>query len=1791
MKRLPWILITLLVCAPASTIYTQEISSSTSSFENPPTPHQPLLLWERPNPDALFEVEASTREETHDFYEFLNQLPPFEVNEDLWNKAREAVETGKIPGDELPTATSVAVSSGGPSLPPPEVELPSYGTSLSVTGRKVIGFTFSSKKFLNDQTNIARPRSINFFDIQQQLQIRMQGKVGPKISVNVDYDDTKPDKQDISVVYQGDPQDVVQSASFGDIDLSLPSTEFVSYNKQLFGIRVDLKYRGAKLTFVGSRTKGITKTKQFFGNTQLQTKDILDTRYLRRQYYDLTFDNTARLPIKQGSEKVYLSQNSTPINTPNVTNLTVDDLAVQSSSFTDNFILLAPGQDYTIDYIRGILTLRIPPRPQHVLAIDFINNNGTQLSLNSSTSTLDTAGTGRVKLFKTPGSDGGDLPLSSTAEAGYQRELKTFYSVERTQIVRDDGRGNFILRVLDQNQTEVGPSLNPIQKYPDTIDVDFENGFFRLHKPFPEPDIYAPTPFSKRVFRVEFRSRIRTFFLEPNLVLQSETVLVDNIKFQRNVDYFIDYDSGFITFYNEERIRSDSKIDVTYEVAPFGTLGTSSLLGSRLSYDFGKHWAVGSTLLYEAGTKPPTTPTVRDLSKSILVYEADSQLKNVRLLPFLNSNFAAEVAQSKLNPNLSKFALLENMEGIKQQDSTAVDKNFWQIASNPTAPPADPLAVSIDNENVKVLDINPNAQANANDTQQVLKLNYDFTVNSSTEVSIVYPFSTFGLDFSRKSFLEVVVFGQGFNGSTNQGPQINFHLGSINEDADGTGGINLTCSNGTTLLNVPKTEDINCDGQLSPSEDVGWVYSPAGKNSANIGGNNGRIDGGDLNRNNRLDSQDFSGGSFGYVANSLLFDVTDASSKTVVDFNGWHTFQIPLNIVSTDTIRWGAVRQVRISLKQAPSNPATQGTLKFARIAVVGNSWQNAITQGTGTVQINAVNSVDNPAYRPIFTAGGEAQAVFTDLYGSISEQKQQANAKNISEQSLAISYTNLSPGATVQTKETFSRALDISQHQEFRFLLFGNAESTRPVHSAADQVFFFLQVGNDQNYQEVEIPLTFQGWRLYTLALADLNRDQVPDIWENASNYPLTITSTGVPSFQQVSQIVSGIRNKGPSTVSQTVWLNEIHLAKPVTRTGTARKLEANFDVPGWMSFGGKHRYVDRNFQTPVSVVANQDNRQDSAYLNFSRISFFPMNFTLARNITDTPNTLLTGNNNLINLLQQGRVTHWAGVANGNFTLGVFPRLFLAHSRNRTEYDLLTRLDDKKTYSGNLSYTTPWRSRLLPKTIDLNYANTRYLVSFTRDDVLKIPGNFNTDELTNDYGAKLSFIPWEGSNFTPNYTLKDVREKRIDFTGPLPLQSSYPKSLSQTAAMSSSWRILPWFVPSVNYSVTTIENNVLNVTTVTLGNQTQIFDVGNIKTINRTASGGVNVTLNASDFLRNSRPFRSLVINSGYQLQDGDTWQNVEKELSSKSSLWVRTPLKPTNPFSQRSNLTLRDTYNSSQRWAPLEAYNLQGRWGPLKTFSISNNYTESIQRSDVTGTVSKNISRTLPDLVTTLSQVEMLMGTERWMKNAQVNMKFSRRTNETVSISLTDETNIGNDLRFLFRDRLDTSTSFNVRNSKNTDLRTNQISQSTHHRDISVQTTFDIRQFRFTPKMDYFFDQTTLGTSVISAEVTQITPSLLVRADISLPRGLSIPFTGKTLIFSNRIIWTTTASLARRRSPISVADNSDLFSLNTSSDYEIAKNLRMTLNGSFQRLSNKFLKQEDYISYQLGTTLTFQF
>jgi len=70
-------------------------------------------------------------------------------------------------------------------------------------------------------------------------------------------------------------------------------------------------------------------------------------------------------------------------------------------------------------------------------------------------------------------------------------------------------------------------------------------------------------------------------------------------------------------------------------------------------------------------------------------------------------NLAAEYAQSRKNPNIFGKAMIESMEGIKQEDSVSMNKDFLASVANPAGIKTNYNKQLLYNEDVKVLEINP----------------------------------------------------------------------------------------------------------------------------------------------------------------------------------------------------------------------------------------------------------------------------------------------------------------------------------------------------------------------------------------------------------------------------------------------------------------------------------------------------------------------------------------------------------------------------------------------------------------------------------------------------------------------------------------------------------------------------------------------------------------------------------------------------------------------------------------------------------------------------------------------------------------------------------------------------------------------------------------------------------------------------------------------------------------------------------------------------------------------------
>lgn len=1690
----------------------------------------------------------------------------------------------------------------------PTLSLPLYGTNVALTGRYMVGFKMNSKRYTQDTNNDIEDRDVHSMEMLQEMKLKMQGKILDRIFVDIDYDDKREEEKTISVAYRGKPGELVQLAEFGDINLSLPQTEFIAYEKQLFGAKMHLQHKNLDLHVIGSQTKGSSKQKQFVGSSVFEITSIKDTDYIRRRYYDITFgSNTPVGPsstwnaqmgsIAPGSEEVYVDSNTTSGDYVPIS-LTAKDWGDPSVSYSGKFKLLTRGVDYTVDYNRGIIRFTGAQTAASTIAINYRSNNGTLLSANPTEPYLI-----KTENDKNPG---------SSSALGWQLEMKTFYNIGAQQITRDNGKGNFILRLMDANGQEVGSIASPRQVYPATIDMDFDRGIFELlNRMNDDMGLYNPTPVSSknRTFQVEYTATVKTYFIEAGIVVESESVKLNGKLLQRNNDYYIDYTSGYITFYKGDSITETSVIDITYDTTD-GANSNNSIVGGRLDYKLFDKIRLGTTVLKEGGDTPDNVPQIGSYNKDLLVYGADINAKDIKVTPDLAVDFGAEMAKSIKKENSFGYAMIDSMNETNIQTGGSMVFYDWTIAANPNGQAAFLDSVHWDTQELPSLEINPNAVGTYNEKQQVLVIDYDFTKavagGYSDEISLVYPLSASGVDLSDKTSFALTMLGEG--SSQSNAPKIDITFGNISERSDSVNpasvpsglvpndyGMRTACSGGTS---APKTEDVNCLNTLAPNEDVGWWFTnpdgtiqrfnPFVNNRYNPQSQpNGRIDSQDLNNNGKYDEDDPAiGGHFGY--NGLEIEGLPGNS---VAYDGWKTFTSPLNI--TDKSAWTAVRHLRITLKY---NGKLKGTIKIANVALAGTSWNPQEGIDPAEFAVSGINNVDNTNYQPIFAPNsGDGLRVFNYLYGSVSQYKEHYDTANVMDQALNLHFKTYSvDDDSLYANRNFS-TMDFTQHKEFRFLL-----HSRMANAGSE---FFMKVGTDYNYDKITVPLDFDGWRLISVKMADRNGDDITDVFENASDssYGVRVSSTrttgGQMNFKKVSMIMAGVEkttdDSGAFVGSGSegdIWLNVIHLAEGVITRGEAYKVDGAVRLNEWGSAGAKYKYMDSNFETPLTVAKNQEVTEEEYFVKVTRLKNFPMQATLNRSTVVTPNITDSTNYNTVSSLDKGSVERQQANVRGDFIKENMPQVGLQYTLDQVDYDLMRRKDKAQTYGVSVTHNT---SRF--KNLNAGYSYTDTKINYARAQHLVSENYYNTDEETQRMNVKVTYEPHKNFSITPSYSLTQSKEERTQHLIGGDNSQRYPKAMNQSTGFNSTWRIAKWLAPSVSYNVATTEVNNLTERRLTQKNdgtvEAKTFNIGELKSLNRSADGGVSLTLAGNELVPSSKLFKNFVISSSYRLQDADSWYYVDEDFNAKDKLWIRSSLKGTGDYSSRQSLVLRDTFTSSQRWSPLAEYDFDGMLTPLKTISLINNFTQSNQQNNQTGTESTVRSLTLPDMVFSISDLEKAFYAGRWLSSTNLKLRYSIIENETEDSSRGKQYKYGGDLRFLLFNKFDTVLIYDKKTSWMDDLRAGQSLEDTDREDFSAQTSFFLGNWRFTPKVLYSTYEKQIVNGQVSESTKEIIPSLTVRLDFNLPRGIKLPFINRMYNATNRVIWNTVLSYKDRSSPVEVKDNYHSIDVTSSLDYEVSQNLRFNVSGGVTWLNHDYVETEDYMAYNLAANLTLQF
>ncbi|PKM92540.1 MAG: hypothetical protein CVU80_02815, partial [Elusimicrobia bacterium HGW-Elusimicrobia-4] len=418
------------------------------------------------------------------------------------------------------------------------------------------------------------------------------------------------------------------------------------------------------------------------------------------------------------------------------------------------------------------------------------------------------------------------------------------------------------------------------------------------------------------------------------------------------------------------------------------------------------------------------------------------------------------------------------------------------------------------------------------------------------------------------------------------------------------------------------------------------------------------------------------------------------------------------------------------------------------------------------------------------------------------------------------------------------------------------------------------------------------------------------------------------------------------------------------------------------------------------------------------------------------------------------------------------------------------------------------------------------------------------------DYSGKTSFTPlgwidnWFGvkpfSNLSlqPSYRFSVIREKKR-LTDEI--KTKYPKNDSQTASLSTSFRIFSWLTPaaSCNSGIT----QTYNLTTSTVarydplyGNVTGFIDA-NTKTVVRTSGGNVSVSLTPRDIV-NFAPLNSLSLNSSFEIADGDNYKNVDKEEDVYNKLFVREKLLEKSLSvrniitGERESLTLSDTVRGNARYSPFEFLPFGGHLSPIKAITTTSAYSKTDRKSETTGTQSQTITQNWPDLTAGIPDTEKFFFIEKYVSDTQVNLRYTKRTTDDYAFDEKTKfaRTISNsyDYRFNFIKKFDCFTSYSVSTNLGEDVKQKKITADGKSQAAAFQVGYRWNDWRFTPRYDWQKNWEVDGTPKTTKDSLNQAVMVGINYDVSKPITWKIPFSSTILDLKNRFTMTSNLKYA---------------------------------------------------------------
>jgi len=245
----------------------------------------------------------------------------------------------------------------------------------------------------------SQPQTNIIFNQKQNFNI--QGSIGDRINVLVDYNSERDFQfeNDVKLNYTGSDDDIVQRIDAGNISLSLPGTQLVTFSPNsngLFGIRTDMKIGPIDVVTVASIEQGKKQKMTFTGGASEQAHEIFDYNYLKNKYFFLdTYYRSNFYPLDKATNRHYTLPREKIIDDIEVFKSIIgvnyetgtqiqgkawvdptDTTVMRSDARDAEFQILQEGADYTVDRDLGYIRMNINLQDNEILAVAYSTVGG-----------------------------------------------------------------------------------------------------------------------------------------------------------------------------------------------------------------------------------------------------------------------------------------------------------------------------------------------------------------------------------------------------------------------------------------------------------------------------------------------------------------------------------------------------------------------------------------------------------------------------------------------------------------------------------------------------------------------------------------------------------------------------------------------------------------------------------------------------------------------------------------------------------------------------------------------------------------------------------------------------------------------------------------------------------------------------------------------------------------------------------------------------------------------------------------------------------------------------------------------------------------------------------------------------------------------------------------------------------------------------------------------------------------------------------------------------------------------